>query len=460
MGYVELNMEDSNRGRWNPRIEYLKETVFPTTTSWAIETMEPTLYEAVVAGDIDGFIERLERFVGEKQLAAIVILEQPSLIGNTLLHVAADSSNVEITQLLAHHFPSLLTKRNEQGDTALHLAARAKMPKTVKVLVNIAKTLPPPSSDDDAFLRMKNEKGNTALHEAVMQESQEVAASFPLPEAMMQESQEVAYCLLQADYEAAYCVNNDGKSPLYVAAELRNTNILTRLLEDEIAADGHPVAVLEKLRGEKSPVDAALLHKNSDMLIEIASKTPELLHSIEKEGKSPIHYAASIGYVEGVKFILEKKQGSALVRDNNGFYPIHEACKNGHVQVVMLLLERWFDPREFLTREGKNIFHVAAERGEDSVVKYLLRAPRLAKFVAQPVNQQDKEGNTPLHLATLHARSRVVFGLVRHDNIVNVRMKNGANLTAYDLAVEKSRIAAMWSSEKPKLEAKVKLASY
>ncbi|XP_038694786.1 protein ACCELERATED CELL DEATH 6-like isoform X2 [Tripterygium wilfordii] len=324
------------------------------------------------------------------------------------------------------------------------------MLETVKVLVNIAKTLPPSTTSDDTFMMIKNEKGNTALHEAVIQEIQEVAFT-DLPEAVMQERHKVAYWLIQADHEAAYCVNEEGKSPLYLATELGNKNMLTLLLE-EIATDGDGYAVLEKLKGEKSPVDAALLHENSGMLKEISIKKPELLHYIDKEGKSPFHYAASIGSVEGIKFLLKAKEDGALVRDNNGFYPIHEACKNGHVDVVRLLLELWSDPGEFLTNKGQNIFHVAAESGEETVVRYLLHAQKLADFVVEMVNQKDKEGNTPLHLATLHARSIVVFRLVREKNVDN-KLKNGANLTAYDLAVEQSTIVDLGSSEKSKLEA-------
>lgn len=80
-----------------------------------------------------------------------------------------------------------------------------------------------------------------------------------------------------------------------------------------------------------------------------------------------LHLAASLGFLDGVKYLLEKFSLDVLRCDEDGFSPIHLASRHGPIPVINVLLEQYSDAREFLTKKRQNILHVAAENGKDKV---------------------------------------------------------------------------------------------
>ncbi|KAJ6862797.1 protein ACCELERATED CELL DEATH 6-like [Populus alba x Populus x berolinensis] len=64
-----------------------------------------------------------------------VIFKHVAAFENSLLHVAASHGSEGVIQLLCHHFPLLITRKNFLGDNALHLAARAGRFDTIQNLV-------------------------------------------------------------------------------------------------------------------------------------------------------------------------------------------------------------------------------------------------------------------------------------------------------------------------------------
>ena len=165
------------------------------------------------------FVDKLEEIFVERKLSLSIILDQVTPhTGDSLLHVAAYFGAEEIGELIAYHFPELLTKRNVKGDTPLHVAARAKNPNVVKMILSVK--LPSTSegvnllkNEDNELTRLKNEYGNTALHEAVYTNHFETASH-----------------LFEADKAVAHHLNKSGKSALYIAVINSNREILFLLL--------------------------------------------------------------------------------------------------------------------------------------------------------------------------------------------------------------------------------------
>ena len=89
--------------------------------------MDLDLYRAATKGNVDGFIDALERISKDKELPLHAIFKQVSPSGNTLLHIAAASvvNNRKMVRLIADHTPWLLSQKNSKGDTPLHILARA-----------------------------------------------------------------------------------------------------------------------------------------------------------------------------------------------------------------------------------------------------------------------------------------------------------------------------------------------
>ncbi|XP_028071769.1 protein ACCELERATED CELL DEATH 6-like [Camellia sinensis] len=450
MGYLDMKIEIERGLQWkgrNKRIESLmsrsvttnNESSGPSDHSLGFKLKQPMhscvivedrgeyqsmdleLYWAATKNNVDAFIDVLEHVSRKKeQSLSTIIFDQVSPMGNTLLHIAASFGNEETVGLIAYHFPPLIKKRNSEGDTALHVAARAGHELTVTILVQLRKDFVDSTlcsenggkiqRDVDwgnLLLRVKNEKGNIALHEA-----------------LMNGHQVVAYYLIAVDPEVLYYLNNEGKSALFLAAEAGYLEFVMHILCDTVGIEN----TNERLKG-KSPIHAAILKRNRGVLEALLKSEPRFVQLGDEEGRTPLHLAASLGYLEEVQYLLGRQSSGAVARDNNGLFPIHLASIKGHVDVVQALLQYWPDSRELLNCHGQNILHVAAKSGGHNMVSYILQTPELEKLI----NMSDKHGNTPLHLATMDWHPKIVNTLT-WDERVDLKLVNNEGMTALDSA--------------------------
>lgn len=155
-----------------------------------------------------------------------------------------------------------------------------------------------------------------------------------------------------------------------------------------------------------------------------------LKHSEDEKGRTPLHCAASTGYLQGLCFLLERCFSADTHRaDNSGIFPIHSASSKGHVHIVKVLLEHYPDLKELRNSCGENILHVAAKCGRDNLVKYFLKKGEFKMLI----NQKDKAGNTPLHLATIY-RHPAVVNILTWDKRTNLKLLTVRGMTALDIA--------------------------
>ncbi|KAJ6421977.1 hypothetical protein OIU84_027004 [Salix udensis] len=404
------NQRDENFRKW-------KAESFPAHIPSSYDPkkmMDKKLYNYAAENRFDELFDYLRR-LSSMELSSI-IYTQVSPSGNSLLHVSTSHGMKDVTKLLLQHFPSLMTGKNFHEDTALHLAAGAGQLETTKVLINKAKGHGGASNFCN-ILRMKNDRGNTALHDAVINGHHDVA-SF-----LVSECSELCYTT----------ENNDHESSLYHAVENNDEKMLSILMR----AIPNDVDLLAKLKG-KSPVHTAVQGGKKEILEKIAKGKPDLLRQEDEQGENPLHCAASLGYVLETQFLLKEYRDGAIQKNKEGNMPIHVASKKGHVGVVDAYISEWGDPTEFLNSKRQNILHVAAERGRNEVVKHILENQKLEALI----NKQDLDGNTPLHLASMNGRSIATLYLVRDRNVVKDKA-NGEKLTPYEIAEKQSKIVGL-----------------
>ncbi|KAI3465741.1 hypothetical protein Pfo_022404 [Paulownia fortunei] len=371
------------------------------------------LYLAAKNGSLDDFGRFLDRVSAAEHASFGDILRRVSPAGNTFLHVAAKYGNEDIVTYIAAKDPSLVLNKNSNGETALHLAAKAGDGSMVKALVLIHKDLLVLNSqagneaDENNLLRAKNERGNTALHEA-----------------LINGRDSISQYLIQEDPELSYYQNQEGESALYLAAKAGSANCVSSILG--LSTDQERINEQFK---KHSPIQAAIEGKNRDVLEAMLNMNPSFIQSRDGEGRTPLHYAASLGYLEEVHYLLHQSAPSATQRDKSGSFPIHLASIKGHVDIISLLLGDCPDPGELLDRDGRNILHLAAKNGRCKVVSYILNNPDLKELI----NMKDKHGNVPLHLATLYWHPKIVSALT-WDKRVDIKLVNDKGMTALDAA--------------------------
>ncbi|CBI28754.3 unnamed protein product, partial [Vitis vinifera] len=374
--------------------------------------MDRRMHAQATKGNLDDFKKILGSISSEQDLQHSEILCQVSPRKNTCLHIAASFGHHDLAKYIVKECPDLIKNKNSKGDTALHIAARKRNLSFVKIVMDSCPSGSGASQDvekaEPSLLGIVNKEGNTVLHEALINRCKQ---------------EEVVEILIKTDPQVAYYPNKEGKSPLYLAAESHYFHVVEAIGNSEVEE-----RMKNRDRKAKPAVHGAIMGKNKEMLEKILAM--KLVHQKDEDGRTPLHCAASIGYLEGVQMLLDQSNLDPYQMDSDGFCPIHVASMRGNVDIVKKLLQVSSDSIELLSKRGQNILHVAAKYGKDNVVNFVLKEERLENFI----NEKDKGGNTPLHLATMHRHPKVVSSLT-WDKRVDVNLVNDRGQTALNIVL-------------------------
>ncbi|KAK3404196.1 hypothetical protein EUGRSUZ_K00058 [Eucalyptus grandis] len=339
--------------------------------------LDPQLYSAAKGRDVDEFIRALESHCIRERVPLPIVLGLRSPLGNTLLHAAAENGDHfrAIIDFIPKH---LISCKNSRGETPLHIAARAGIVDVVELLLH------------RGGLTCTDHNGNSALHEAVRNRNYVVIRQ-----------------LVNEDPNPLYRQNKESKSPWCLAVETKDIDVLRILLA--VPNDGE-----DQRRSETkgvfgmSPVHLAIMYRNKVMLEEMHDRKPWLFQLRDSGQGTPLHLAAYIDYLEGVKFLMQHYRTDALEQDStDGYLPIHVACMMGHL--------------------GQNILHVSVQHGHLRIVRYILSNPNFSHLI----NARDLEGNTPLHVTAMHYQPSVL--LLARDRRIDPSLVNNNNMTALDV---------------------------
>ena len=264
----------------------------------------------------------------------------------------------------------------------------------------------------------------------------------------------IAEILLSANMEVSI-PQGQKQTWLHAAAQQGETSLVKRLVQsspDELApsafVDAYEIAtqkgnietalylLQQNLLPPKAktrsgtPLAVSAAYTGSNILMRECLKRPEDVNMTDKEGNTPLHYAAALGFNLVVKELLQAKANVNL-QNNEGETPLFLAVTNwehnnmkysnkpwpDYPAVVRLLLQakanvniqcRFYTPfetKKSTKYEGPTPLMVASQGGDINLVAMLLDA-------GAKINIADKEGNTAVLLAQKKGHLDIVYRLL------------------------------------------------
>lgn len=139
----------------------------------------------------------------------------------------------------------------------------------------------------------------------------------------------------------------------------------------------------------------------------VAEQPRKALDSKDRDGKTPLHWAAQQGHAQMVRQLLASR-ADAHAADDHGSRPSHAAAFAGHSEALRELMKDHATTATAQSSQGAEPLHLAATAGHTKVAKLLLwhRATAYAS---------DKKGAEPLHMAAYEGHLAMVELLLAKD---------------------------------------------
>ena len=219
---------------------------------------------------------------------------------------------------------------------------------------------------------------NTLLHRMVVNNN---------PEA-------VSWLLEQKTVLESY--NSEGNTPLLLSVIHNNKELVEFLLKK--GADPKVKNIKQQ-----TPVLIALLNRNESILC--------LLTGTDKATLPSLHLALELNDNAVIEALLKQKIGAIEAQDERGRTPFYSAVERGNLEAARLLLSQGANHNVSCGTKKLNVLHVATERADIEILKYLLQTE-----VADLIDVQNSKGDTSLHIA-------VQFG---YNDIITILLEAGA----------------------------------
>ncbi|KAL0392429.1 UNVERIFIED_CONTAM: Ankyrin repeat-containing protein [Sesamum radiatum] len=238
--------------------------------------------------------------------------------------------------------------------------------------------------------------------------------------------------------------NQEGETPLYVAAEnghtlvvgefLRHSDAETSSIPANNGYDPFHVAAKQghlernaRCRMGICLICGGFLVEMTYVLKELLRFFPSLVMTTDTTNSTALHTAAAQGHIDVVNLLLDIDSNLAKIARNNGKTVLHTAARMGRLDVVKSLLEK--DPSiGFRTdRKGQTALHMAVKGQNVEIVTELIKPDPAV------LGLEDNKGNTALHIATRKGRNQIVQCLISTEGI-NVNATNSAGESPLDIA--------------------------
>ncbi|KAL4369673.1 hypothetical protein GQ457_05G019800 [Hibiscus cannabinus] len=191
---------------------------------------------------------------------------------------------------------------------------------------------------------------------------------------------------------------------------------------------------------------AVAFDRTADLEVLLRKGKQETLDWRDKEGRTPLHLAATKGNIECAKMLVESG-ADKNAKSNDGRTAVYRAVAHGNRRMVEMLIEMDADPTISDDR-GCSAFDIARDKGQEEMVEIMERGKdvltaarcgdrRRLQFLLKNggcMNFRDQYGLTPLHVAAIKGHKDVVLVLVGMG--LDLERQDNEGHTALHLAVE------------------------
>ncbi|XP_054824815.1 ankyrin repeat-containing protein NPR4-like [Prosopis cineraria] len=281
-------------------------------------------------------------------------------------------------------YPALLMKANAKDETILHIAVRYGHTEIVKIIIKYVNEATPGEDEiKKTLVRATNDKKDTALHEAVRYNHKEIVE-----------------LLINEDPNHPYFENNDGETPLYIAAQRSYYKVIHTILEKSNSPN-------HKGPNGRTALHAAIIHLEKLGRKKLLQKILSVVKEADENGWVPLHLATLDERDDNVltKVLLEQDRNTAYMRDNKGRTALHFAAYCGNGTVMRKIIKYCPDCSELVDHKGRNALYYATSLEGDKLSGRSMAANIIVKEqqLRNVHNEKDNEGNTPLHLLARYA---------------------------------------------------------
>ena len=311
---------------------------------------------------------------------------QSSLSENTPLHIAAKyGCNDTIVELLSCKECNP-NSQNKEGDTPLHFAVKQSKTVAISRLLTHLECNP----------NVKNKEGDTPLHIAVRDNITPVMSQLLTDE--------------ECDPNAQ---NKEGDTPLHFAVKYGQGDTMLQLLSCEGC---NPNA--QNKEGD-TPVHIAVRQNKSAATQQLLAHHRCDTNVKNREGDTPLHIACNKNFLDIVVLLLEMRC-STKIRNKKGESPLHIACYKKSIDIIKLLLKKRCStniPNKKsetaqdipLNEDGDCLLHMACQWGDVDIIKYLITDER-----CNPNVQCSTSENTPIHIAAKYGQNSAIVQLLSY----------------------------------------------
>ncbi|KAL2933618.1 Ankyrin-2 [Bienertia sinuspersici] len=323
------------------------------------------------------------------------------------LYVAAMRGNIEFLQGRSDEY--LLTKTRTQKRNVIHVAIRYEQIDFIKALLlerfpnNYQLISDQESSNKNTSLHIAAEVGNLNIMSVLFDYSKKVG-------------------LGEGDKKPWRLKNAKGNTPVHVALVHCNVNVATYLLEKDLDL----ASITNDLK--ETPLHVALKqhvnHCNESLMARIQQP-------IKKGGAAIVIKSAPEENMSNmIEFLVEKASNVASWPDAKGLTPLHRAAlliTPYNLKITTLIIEHCPQSAEVCDANGKSILHLLINKTPTySDARNLLNLREIYALR----NHQDQHGNTPLHVAAKNMDINMVRVLLESQTKHNINNSDGLCATS------------------------------